>query len=427
MIPSLALGVTFIVLLISGTPVSIAMGLAAIVGFIVGEYSLYLLPQALINGANNSVLIAVFFFILAGNIMNEAGVTNRLFLTARAFVGRIKGGLAYVNIIASMFFAGISGTATADIASLGKVEMKAMQEAGYDKKLSIGITIASAVVGPIIPPSVAFILYSVMAEVSVARLFLAGIVPGIVIGLCLMVSTYFLIRTGKYAAPADPPKPFKEKTRDIVYGLPGLATPLVIIIGMTTGILTPTEAGLCAIVYTFFLGLFYRELDLIKLKEVLKVSVMTSAHSILLVSIASSMSLLFTFERTPMELASFLLGITTNKFIILSLIALVLLFIGCFMSATAALLMLTPVFLPLVKAVGVDPIHFGVIIGYGLTIGVATPPVGTGLYIGSDIANMPLADVFKAILPFLIPLFIALILIVYVPQFSLFLPNYIMK
>lgn len=424
---SVLLLTSLLVLILLGAPIPVAMGVATLVVLWVGGYPLYIMAQILISSSSNWSLLAVPFFIMAGGLMNELGVTDRLFRFARACVGHVRGGLAHVNVLASMIFAGISGAATADVGGLGKIEMKAMGDAGFSKKVSAGITVVSSVVGPIIPPSIAFVLYGVMAEVSIARLFLAGLLPGITIGFSLMATSYLLALRHPEQFPTEP----RADRREFLAASRGAAlavmAPVLILLGMTSGFISPTEAGAGAALYSVLVGVVYRTIRLRPMWDAIKEAMVQSAHAILLVALAGVMGYIMTFERTPNLIAEAVGGIATKWWAILLLADLLFLVVGLFMSATAALIILTPIFLPILKKAGVDPIHFGVIISYALHIGIATPPVGIGLYIISDIGRLKLEEAVSAVIPYLIPLLVSLFVITFIPQLSLWLPSVLMK
>jgi len=416
-------------MIVMGVPVAVAMGMTSIIVFIIGGYPFHIFPQFLIAIASNWTLLAVPFFIIAGSFMNEFGITERLFNFARVCIGHIRGGLAHANVLASMVFAGISGSSVADVAGLGKVELKAMNDAGYNKKISIGVTLASSVVGPIIPPSISFILYGVIANVSIAKLFLAGIIPGIIIGISLMFVNYIIA----LKHPEYFPKEQKASFQDFLPALKAatfvIMAPLLILLGMTSGYISPTEAGAGACFYSIFVGIVYRAISLDKIWNSVKTSMLQAANAMLLVSVASVMGYILTYERIPQTFTKIILVNIAggNVWMVLFLVDLLFLLIGCFMSGTAALIILTPILLPTMIQAGIDPIHFGVIICYGLVIGVATPPVGIGLYVISDIADVTLEETIISVLPYLVPLIISLIIITYIPQLSLWLPNLVMK
>lgn len=420
---SIILLILLLIFIILGIPIPVAMGISVLSIFVIGDYPLYLMPQILISSAGSWSLLAVPFFMMAGGLMNALGVTDRLFNFARAAIGHIRGGLAHVNVIASMIFAGISGAATADIGGLGKIEMKAMTEAGFSKKVSAGITVASSVVGPIIPPSIAFILYGVIAGVSIIRLFLAGLVPGILIGFSLMLTTYFQAVKSPRDFPTEKRADFKKLYVTFKDAILVIMAPILILMGMTSGFISPTEAGAGAALYSIFIGFIYKNISWSKVWIPIKEGMIQAAHAIMLVALAGVMGYIMTFEKTPQFLAQTVSNITTEQWAILLITDIFFLIIGCFMSATAALVLLTPIFLPVVVEVGVDPIHFGVIIAFALHIGIATPPVGIGLFIISDIGNLKFEDAVSAVIPYLFPLIVSLFIITYFPKLSLWLPS----
>lgn len=420
---SIILAIVLISLILLAIPIPIAMGIASLVVFLFGDYPLYIIPQKLIATSSRWTLLALPFFIMAGGLMNELQLTDRLFKFARLFVGHIKGGLAHVNVVASMIFAGISGSATADIAGLGKIELKAMSDAGFSKEVSVGITVASSVVGPIIPPSVAFILYGVIAEVSIARLFLAGLFPGILIGISLMITTYFLAVKNPNKYPTEKRAKLKEFPETFKSAILAVNAPILILLGMTTGIISPTEAGAGAAIYSMFVGVIYKTISWKIIWKTIKISMLQSSYAMLLVALASVMGYIITYERTPQLIIATFGKIVTSYWSVLLLCDILFLIIGCFMSATASLILLTPILLPIITKAGVDPVHFGVIISYALHIGIATPPVGMGLFIITDIAEISFNKAAKATLPYLIPLIISLFIITYFPALCLWLPN----
>lgn len=425
MIPAF-LFLSFNALLLAGMPAAYAMGAATLGALLLGGYPLQVIPQILARSVMNQSVLAVPLFILAGNIMNRMGLTERIFRFARAMAGHLPGGLAHVNIIASVIFAGISGSAAADCAGLGPMEIRAMTAAGYRKPFSAALTVASSCVGPIIPPSIPFIVYGVLAEVSIARLFLGGFLPGLLIAFLLMATVHIHVLLGREHCPVDPRTPWRKRIRAFREGFAALLTPVVIVGGMAGGILTPGEAGIAAVLCSLAAGAFHGHLRLSECREILEETVLSSAHVLVLLGMASVFGYVLTQERTPVLLAEWILSFTKDRNLVLLLILLVLLLVGCFMSGTAALIVLTPVFLPLVKEFGIDLVHFGLVMTLGLTIGIATPPVGIGLFIVSDVAEIEFGELVRATLPFLVPLSAALLLVTYFPEIVLFLPKLLM-
>jgi len=423
---SLLLIIALLTLIVSKTPISIAMGLASLFAAWAGGYPIHLIPQGVFKGAVTWSLLAVPFFIIAGNLMNEFGIAERIFSFMNALVGHVRGGLAHVNVLCSMVFAGISGSATADCAGLGPIELKAMDSAGYDPGLSAGITLASSTIGPIIPPSVSFIIYAVISGTSVAKMFVAGIVPGVLAGITLMITNYIICLKNPKKLPRQSKKSIKEMSASLYVAIFSLVAPLIILFGMVSGLVSPTEAGIVAILYSFFLGILYRTFSFSKIIKVMESSMLTSAHSLILVGLATTMSNIMTFERTPYLIAQFIMNITSNKIVILLLIDLLLLFVGTIMTGISSMVLLAPIFIPLMRELGVDLIQFGVIMGFGTVIGITTPPVGVGLFIIADIAKQSIEKVSKGVMIYWPALIITFLLITFVPFLTTWLPALLM-
>ncbi len=423
---SLLLIISLLTLIVFKTPISVAMGLASLFAAWAGGYPIHLLPQGIFNGAVTWSLLAVPFFIIAGNLMNEFGIAGRIFSFMNALVGHVRGGLAHVNVLCSMVFAGISGSATADCAGLGPIELKAMDSAGYDPGLSAGITLASSTLGPIIPPSVSFIIYAVISGTSVAKMFVAGIVPGVLAGAALMITNYIICLKYPEKLPRKLKSSLKEIFNSFYMAIFSLVAPFIILFGMVSGLVSPTEAGIVAILYSVFLGIFYRTFSFSKLIKVMESSMLTSAHGLILVGLATTMSNIMTFERTPYMIAQFIMNITSNKIIILLLVDLLLLMVGCIMTGISSMVLLAPIFIPLMRELGVDLIQFGVIMAFGTVIGITTPPVGVGLFIIADIAKQSVEKVVKGVLVYYPALIITFLLITFVPFLTTWLPALLM-
>ena len=378
------------------------------------------------NGSITWSLLAVPFFIVAGNLMNEYGIAGRIFEFMDALIGHMRGGLAHVNVLCSMVFAGISGSASADCAGLGPIELKAMENAGYEPELSAGITLASSTIGPIIPPSVSFIIYAVITGTSIAKMFLAGILPGILIGISLMITNYLISWKSPSKLPRSKKSSFNEIRHTFFNAILAMIAPLIILYGMVSGLVSPTEAGIVAIVYSIFLGFIYRRFNYIRSIKAIENSMLTTAHSLVLVGLATTMSNILTFERTPYIVANFILTLTNSKIAILFLIDLLLLAVGTIMTGISSLVLLTPIFIPLMGDLGVDLIQFGVIMAFGTIIGMATPPVGVGIFIIADVAKLPMESVSRGVSIYLPALIITLFLITYVPFLTTWLPALLM-
>ena len=423
---SAALIITLIVLLFLKAPVIIAMGASAAVGCFLSDMPMYLIAQGVIDGAMAWNLLALFFFMMAGNIMGVCGVADQIFRFANACVGHWPGGLAHVNCLCSMVFAGISGAAAADCAALGPIEIRSMTDNGYDLKYSTGITLASSMVGPIIPPSVFFILFGVVTNTSIARLFLAGILPGVAITIALMLMCARIAVRRPDIFPRGQYTPMRERWIIFKKAVWSLLAPVIIVFGMTSGVISPTEAGVVAVLYSILLGVIYRTLKWKALWLAVRESMVMASSSLILFGFASTMSYILTMEMLPNKLAALILSLTQNKFVVLILIDLLLLLLGCFMSAASAMILLTPILLPLMAQLGVSTLQLGVLMCFALTIGIATPPVGMGLYILADITHQKIEEVVQGFMPFFPALLIMLVLLTLVPQISVWLPSVLM-
>ena len=419
------IGIFFLVLLLlmlSGMPIAYSLGIASALYMVYMKTSLAMVAQRMVNGANSFTMLAIPFFFMAGDLMNISGVTDKIVEMAKALVGHMKGGLAQVNIVASVFFAGVSGSATADTAALGSTLIPKMVEEGYDLDFAAAITVASSCVGPIIPPSITLVLYGILSGTDVGKLLIAGIVPGIIIALLQMIYTHFYAVKMNY--PSYPKATPKEMVKAARGGISALMMPIIIIGGTLSGIFTPTESAAIAVIYGIFIGFFvYRNMTLKMFYESLKRVGVQSMNNMLILAAAACFSWVLTMSKAADVLVDLMLGISTNKYVVLLMILALLIFIGFFMQASQALVVLTPILLPVIKAIGVDPIHFGLIMVVTLTFGGCTPPVGSMLFVVNSITKMGFARLSKAMLPLYIPLIGAILLITFVPQLSLFLPG----
>jgi C4-dicarboxylate transporter, DctM subunit len=415
---------SFAAFLIVGVPIALALGLAC-TAFLWWSGNLDLLaafPQRMIAGVDQFVLLSIPLFIVAGQLMNSGGITERIVRFSQAMVGHLPGGLSQVNVVSNMLFSGISGSATAEVSALGSVLIPAMIREGYPARYAAAFTAVTSVLGPIIPPSITMIVYGVLTGTSIAKLFIAGIVPGILIGLSFMLYAHWMAKRRGFAVSARVPWP--EKWVAIWQALPALALPLIILGGILTGAFTPTESAAIAVLYAVVLsGLFYKMLTWEGLWKALVDTAMVSAAIMFIVGVASMVGFVLSFEQVPAKLAKAMLAITTDKTLLLLLINLVLLVLGLFLEPISIMILTMPVLITLVKTLGVDLVHFGMIVTLNVVIGLVTPPVGLCLFVVSAISGVKLEELSIAALPMIGICVAILVLITFVPQLSLWLPN----
>ncbi|MDY0091501.1 MAG: TRAP transporter large permease [Candidatus Vecturithrix sp.] len=417
-----------IVLFALGVPVGFAIGItSAIVLLVTGGFADFpfgLLALRMMRGVDSFSILAVPLFMLAANVMNASGVTDRIFRFANCLVGHLRGGLGHVNVLASMVFAGMSGTAVADAAGLGALEIKAMKEAGYDLGFSTGITGVSSVIGPIIPPSVGMIIYGWLSDVSIGSLFIGAVVPGILMGLALMVQIYFyaLHSTGKIPPPA-PRVTLQEFIQGSKDGFFALLTPIIIVGGIWSGAFTPTEAGAVASLYAVLLGIFiYKTLHLKQLLQVIRETTEFTGAILLIISFSMVYGWLLTRLQIPAKLAMLTISISSNPTLILFILLGFLTIVGCFMSVLSAITVFTPIMVPMIKQLGIDPLFFGIFMTITLSVGVVTPPFGNVIYVLVRISGLPFEKVVKSFLPFFTAIYLIIILLIFFPGLTTFLP-----
>ncbi|TYB90206.1 TRAP transporter large permease [Oceaniovalibus sp. ACAM 378] len=417
---------SFLVLILMRVPISIAIGTAVVLTFLTSDFSnaLQIIPQQMLEGVNKASLTAVPFFIMAGNLMNVTGVTGRIFAFANALVGHLKAGLAQVNVLSSMIFAGISGAAVADCAGLGAIEIKAMREAGYKPAFAAAITVASSVIGPLIPPSIGLVIYAFLAQQSIERMFLAGLIPGLIVGLALMIYVRILAEFRDF--PTQKRATVQEVTHTARHGFAALMAPAIILGSIMFGFVTATEAGVLACLYCIILGIWYKELTWKGFFDALSDTAMVTAVIMIIIAFSIAMGWLLAIDQTPQKLAEWTFSMTDNRNVFLGLLLVFIILVGCVVEGVPAKLILVPTLLPLIDAYGIDRVHFGIIIQLGLLIGIATPPMGIGLYIVSEVGRVPFEKVTMAVLPMLVPLIVVLILLTYVPAVSTFLPDLVL-
>jgi tripartite ATP-independent transporter DctM subunit len=403
-------------------PIAFSLALSSFAYILYSGLPPVLLMHNMVNGMDSFPLLAIPFFILAGALMNSAGITARIFRFARAIVGWMHGGLGHVNVGASIIFAGMSGAAVADAGGLGAIEIKAMREAGYDDDFSVGVTAASSTIGPIIPPSLPLVIFGVMASVSIGKLFVAGIIPGLLMALSLSAMIWWMSRKRDY--PRDVSfSPTVIATRFKAAFLP-LMTPVIIVGGIVSGAFTPTEAAIGAAAYALFLGtIVYRTLSVRKLAVISLETIETTAAIMMIVGAASVFAWILTANQVAAQFAEFVLSFTDSKAVVLLLIMAVVLIVGLFMETIAAISILVPVLMPVAAQFGIDPVHLGIIVILNLMLGLLTPPVGMVLFVLSRVSKVPFEQCVRATLPFLIPLIGVLLLLTFVPSLVLWLPE----
>jgi C4-dicarboxylate transporter DctM subunit len=419
----LTLLIPFALFLLIGVPIAFVLGLTPLMAFLSrGEIPHMLAAQRIFTGMDNPVLMAIPLFILAGNIMSAGQMTQRLVTFCNVLVGGFRGGMAYINVIISMFFAGITGAAVADTSAIGSVLIPAMKKDGYDIGFSTAVTATSSTIGPIIPPSIPFIIYGVLGEVSIASLFLAGLIPGVLLGLLQMGVVAYYARKRKY--PKGSMVSLNEALRATFDAVLVLMMPLIILGGILTGIFTPTESACIAVFYALIISLFvYRDIRLRDLPKIIIKTGVTSSLVMLVIGTASIFSWLLASEEIPQYITKAVILITHNRIVILLLLNILLLIIGTFMETTASLIILTPVLLPLMNKIGVDPLHFGVILVLNLVIGLTTPPVGVCLFIACAIGEIKLEQITRAILPFLLASITVLFIVTYWESLVMAIPT----
>jgi tripartite ATP-independent transporter DctM subunit len=415
--------IVFLLLLVLSVPIAQGMGFVSIVMFHFADIDMMVIPRRMYQGINVFPLLAVPLFIFAGSVMSNGGLARRLVRFAQAVVGWMRGGLALVNILASMLFGGVSGAASADIASIGTMLIPAMEEEGYDREFSAAVTVTSATVGPIIPPSIPAVLYAYIAgNISVATIFIANLVPGILVGLSLMVVTYLISVKRNYRK--DKFVGFKQLLIRAIDGLLGLGGFLIIVGGTTAGVFTATEAGAIAAIYSLIVAfLVYRELKISDLPQILLETGLITALVMFLVATTSIFSWYVAFENIPQRLVNAVLGVTTNKYIILLGMNLCLFLVGAFIDGTPAQLLLVPILAPLAYTIGISPYHIASIIIINLVFGLITPPVGTSLFVGCSVARLSMESIVKEMKWLFPAMIVVLFLVTFVPAISLTVPR----
>ncbi len=415
------LSLTFFVVL--SIPIGFALGLTSIVMLIfLGDTNFFIVPQNILKGADNFSLMAIPFFILAGEVMNEGGLSLGIVRFVQTLLGHIKGGLGYVAIVASMIFAGISGAAVADTSAIGSVILPIMKKEGYDVNKSTAIVCAAGTIGPIIPPSIPMVVFGVVGGVSITRMFLGGFIPGVITGLLLFISWRVVTRNDKFVT-------YKRASRQEIWAafleaIPSLMLPIIILGGILSGIFTPTEAGVVAAVYALVVSIFvYKRINFSQFRSVCIKSAKSTSVVMLVVATATAVAYVVTIAQVPRQLGEMLMAATSNKYVILLIINLLILAVGCVMDVSPAIMILAPILLPITTKLGFDPVFIGVMVVYGLCIGLLTPPVGNVLYVGCGLSKIDFIVLVRHVAPHLIIYTIVLFLITYIPSLILFIPN----
>ncbi|MFC1569690.1 TRAP transporter large permease [bacterium] len=422
----LVLIVSFVILLLLSVPIAIAIGMSTILTMlftIPPNPAITTVAQQMATGINSFALLAIPFFILSGLLMGRGGIARRLVDFAKVLVGMLPGGLAYVNVLSCMFFGAISGSAAAATSAIGGFMIPMMNKEGYDKNFNTAVTVTSATTGLLIPPSNVLIVYSLASGgVSIAALFIAGYLPGILVGLGLMSVCGVIAVVKKY--PVGERIPFFEGTKRFLDAIPSLLLIVIVIGGIIAGFFTATEASAVAVLYSLMLSVvIYREVKIKELPEILLKTVETTAIVMLLIGTSKAMSWILSYENIPQNITAALIGFSNSKYVILLMINLILLVVGTFMDMTPAVLIFTPIFLPIVKQLGMSPLHFGIVMVLNLCIGLCTPPVGSVLFLGCSIGKTTIAKVTKSLLLFYAVMVIALLLVTYIPWISEVLPR----
>lgn len=422
---SAVLFISFAVLVLIGTPIAFSLGLSSVAALLYqGNIPLVASVQRLFTGVDSFPLLAIPFFMMAGALLSTGGMSKRIVDFASALVGHKPAGLAYVTALASMLFAAVSGSGAATTAAIGGFMIPALIKKGYKADMASALQASAGSLGVIIPPSIPLVLFGFISGVSIAELFLAGLIPGIGLGLVLMLVSYLMVRKDGADSTIEEKVPFKETMRRFFSALPALLMPVIILGGIFSGKYTPTEAAVIAVVYGLIVGVFvYRELDLKGVLEAFKDSVISTAVVLMLLAFASTFSWLMASELIPQMIAESIMSVATSKWAFLLLVTILLLIIGTFLETTPALILFAPILIPIAQAFDVNLVHFGVIMVVNLAIGMVTPPLGITLFVASNISKVPLSGMFRAIIPYIGAMVATLLVLTYVPQIVMFLPS----
>jgi tripartite ATP-independent transporter DctM subunit len=417
-----SVGLVWLFMVLIGVPIGVAMIIVSMGYFYHTGMGLSFAMQRMVDGLNSFPILAVPLFILAAAILNSAGITHHLFGFARALVGHITGGLGHVNVLASLFFSGMSGSALADAGGLGKMEIEAMREAGYDEEFAGAVTASSSMIGPLVPPSITMVLYGVISNTSIGALFLGGVVPGVLCAVALMVMVYATAKKRDY--PRDPRPEARAVGLLFVKSLPALLTPAVIVGGIFSGLFSPTEAAAVTVLYAIAIDLlFYRELTLRRLWDAIYDSTLTSASIATIVAGVGLLGFVLAREQAPQQIASMFLNLADGPISFLIAVNLMIFLLGCFIESLVILLIVVPILVPIAMGFGIDPVHFGIIVILNLMISILTPPMGMALFVVAQVGDIPFHRLARAILPWLIPPVVVLLLVCVFPILATGLPG----
>jgi tripartite ATP-independent transporter DctM subunit len=413
----------FFIALAIGVPIAFVMGITAIAVLIVLGVPLYLIPQRLFTGMDSFPIMAVPFFILSGDLMNEAKITDRIIEFSKLLVGKIQGGLGHVSIVGSMFFAGISGSAVADASALGSIMIPAMEKEGYEKHYASAIIASAAVIGPIIPPSIPMVVFALITNLSVGALFLGGVFPGVLIGLGLMVINYFIARKRGYGM-VEEKITLQVFFRTFLGAIIPMLMPIIIIGGILGGIFTPTEAAAVAVAYALLIGFFVlRTLTLQVLPRIFSRSAVATGTILIVIGLANAFAWVLATQQVPQKVSEFIFSISRDPLVFLLLVNIFLLIVGCLMEGLAAIIIIVPILMPMVAQLGINPLHFGLVVVVNMMIGLITPPMGLCLFVVCGISKIKIGPLFKEVYPFLIIEIVVLFIITYFSWFTLTLPR----
>jgi tripartite ATP-independent transporter DctM subunit len=415
--------ILFIFFLIAGMPVALCFLAASLAYFWMVDTPFELAARLLSSGVQGVTLLAVPLYILAGELMNATGVTQRIFNFANSLVGHLRGGLGHVNILASLIFSGMSGSSSADAAGLGRIEIQAMREQGYRLEFAASITAVSSTIGPIVPPSIHLVLFGAIAEVGIDHLFLAGIVPGLIMTICLMVAVWLQIVTGRENCPRSPRPKLCELATSFKNAILPLFAPVLIVGGILSGVFTPTEAGAVAVIYALILGFVYGEISLVELKSAGLRAVRSTVVVMFILATAKVFAWGITVEKVPELLSGALLTVSQEPTVMILMVLFGLLLLGMFESASANLVIVTPILVPLAPQLGMDIVHMGIVIVLALMIGIITPPVGISLFIVADIVKLPFERIAYEVIPYVLALIAALLVVTFLPDLILYIPR----